>query len=180
MLLQALAERDQGLGGHSDNVSDLVRQTAIELGADHETIRSSELAGRLHDIGKMAISDTILTKPGKLNAEEWQQMKCHTLIGERILAAAPAMAVAASLVRSSHERFDGHGYPDGLTGDQIPLGARSSFACDALDAMTSDRAYRPAMPLTQAIEELKRNAGTQFDPQVITALLRLKTPADKH
>jgi diguanylate cyclase (GGDEF)-like protein len=172
VLLRALSERDQSLGGHSDNVSDLARQTAIDLGISGETLRSIELAGRLHDVGKMAISDSILIKPGPLDKEEWQQMRCHTLIGERILAGTPSMAEAATLVRSSHERFDGRGYPDGLAGDQIPLGARIIFACDALDAMTSDRAYRSALPAPEALQELTRNAGTQFDPVVITALRR--------
>jgi diguanylate cyclase (GGDEF)-like protein len=171
-LLRALAERDHSLGGHSDNVSDLARQTAIALGVSGETVRSIQLAGRLHDVGKMAISDSILTKPGPLDAEEWQQMRCHTLIGERILAGTPSLAEAATLVRASHERFDGHGYPDGLAGDEIPLGARIIFACDALDAMISDRAYRAALSISEALEELDRNAGTQFDPVVIRALRR--------
>jgi two-component system cell cycle response regulator len=99
-------------------------------------------------------------------------MRCHTLIGERILAGTPSMAEAATLVRSSHERFDGRGYPDGLAGDQIPLGARIIFACDALDAMISDRAYRAALSASEALEELARNSGTQFDPGVIQALQR--------
>jgi diguanylate cyclase (GGDEF)-like protein len=172
VLLRALSERDRSLGGHSDNVSDLAQQTAIDLGIGGEMLRSIQLAGRLHDVGKMAISDSILTKPGPLDDEEWQQMRCHTLIGERILAGAPSMAEAATLVRSSHERFDGHGYPDGLAGDEIPLGARIIFACDALDAMISDRAYRAALSASEALEELARNSGTQFDPGVIQALQR--------
>ena len=171
-LLRALSERDRSLAGHSDNVSGLAQQTATILGVSGETLRSIELAGRLHDVGKMAISDSILAKPGPLDAEEWEQMRCHTMIGERILAGAPSMAEAATLVRSSHERFDGHGYPDGLAGDQIPLGARIIFACDALDAMTSDRAYRAALSSTEALGELIRNAGTQFDPLVVRAIQR--------
>ena len=177
VLQQALAERDVGLGGHSDNVSNLALATALELGLDSDTVRDIQMAGRLHDIGKMAISDAILNNPGSLNAQEWEQMKCHTMIGERILAAAPAMAGAAKLVRSSHERFDGAGYPDGLAGDQIPIGARIIFACDAVDAMTSDRAYRQGMPLADALLELQRNAGTQFDPDIVAALLHVHAGA---
>jgi diguanylate cyclase (GGDEF)-like protein len=173
VLQQALAERDEDLGGHSDHVSQLARATALELGVDRERVRSIELAGRLHDVGKMAISEAILSKPGPLDAQEWEQMKCHTLIGERILAAAPAMSEAAALVRSSHERFDGHGYPDGLTANEIPIGARIIFACDALDAMTSDRSYRRGMPPAHALAELRRCSGTQFDPGVVEAVLRV-------
>lgn len=172
VLLRALAARDQGLGGHSDNVSDLARLTAVELGITGEPLRSIELAGRLHDIGKVAISDSILTKPGPLDDQEWEQMRSHTMIGERILAGTPSVAEAATLVRSSHERFDGAGYPDGLAGEEIPIGARIVFACDAFDAMTSERPYRPPMSASDALEELARNAGTQFDPLVIQALSR--------
>jgi diguanylate cyclase (GGDEF)-like protein len=173
VLQQALAERDKGLGGHSDNVSVLAGATGLEMGLDSDTIRSIELAGRLHDVGKMAISDAILSKPGQLDAAEWEQMKCHTMIGERILSAAPALAGAAKLVRSSHERFDGLGYPDGLAGEQIPVGARIIFTCDALDAMTSDRSYRRGMAEADALAELQRCAGTQFDPNVVSALMRV-------
>jgi diguanylate cyclase (GGDEF)-like protein len=179
VLLRALAERDQSLGGHSDNVSGLARDTAIELGIAGEALRSIELAARLHDIGKMAISDAILLKSGELTAQEWDQMKCHTLIGERILAAVPSMAEAAKLVRSSHERFDGHGYPDGLAGGQIPLGARVIFACDALDAMTTNRAYRRRMTISDALAELTRNAGVQFDSDVVSALVRVRGESER-
>jgi HD-GYP domain-containing protein (c-di-GMP phosphodiesterase class II) len=127
-------------------------------------------AASLHDIGKAAIPDSILDKPGPLNGEEWAFMRTHTVIGERILTAAPALIEAARLVRSSHERWDGSGYPDGLAGQMIPLGARIISVCDAYDAMASDRPYRSRMSPEVALEELRRCAGSQFDPVVVAAL----------
>jgi diguanylate cyclase (GGDEF)-like protein len=171
VLLRVLAERHGPLGGHSANVSKLAARTAERLNVSEETKQAIEIASRLHDIGKMAISDQILHKQGPLTPEETKQMRTHTLIGERIIATAPSLAEAARLVRSSHERFDGGGYPYGLAGEEIPLGARIIFACDAYDAMTSDRSYRAAMSQAQACAELERHAGTQFDPQVVRAML---------
>jgi diguanylate cyclase (GGDEF)-like protein len=173
VLLRALSEREGSLGAHSDNVYAIAHDTAVELGVKGDELRSTDLAARLHDIGKMAISDAILAKPIGLDAEELRQIKFHTLIGERILAAAPAMSLAAKLVRSSHERFDGDGYPDNLAGTMIPLGARIIYACDAFDAIISDRPYRRGNTTAQAIAELQHNSGTQFDPRVIAALLRV-------
>ena len=113
--------------------------------------------------------DTILNKPGPLDEEEWAFMRRHTTIGEAILSAAPALVPVARIVRSSHERFDGDGYPDRLAGEDIPLPARVIAVCDAYDAMTSDRAYRRGMSPEAALEELRRGAGTQFDPAVVEA-----------
>ena len=171
MLLRALAERHGPLGGHSANVSKLARRTAQELDVGEETLQAIEIASRLHDIGKMAISDQVLHKPGPLTSEEFDQMRTHTLIGERIIATAPSLVEAALLVRCSHERYDGGGYPDGLAGEQIPLGARIIFACDAYDATISDRSYRAALCEAEACAELQRHAGTQFDPRVVDAML---------
>jgi HD-GYP domain-containing protein (c-di-GMP phosphodiesterase class II) len=126
-------------------------------------------AASLHDVGKAAIPDSIIEKPGPLNASEWTFMRTHTLIGERIMAAAPALKEAAKLVRSSHERFDGSGYPDGLSGEDIPLGARIIAVCDAYDAMICKRPYRSRMSAEVALEEIRRCAGTQFDPRVVAA-----------
>jgi len=117
----------------------------------------------------VAIPDAIMNKPGPLDTEEWAFMKRHTLIGERIVAAAPALAAVAHLVRCSHERVDGGGYPDGLAGDEIPFGARIVAVCDAFDAMISDRAYRERRSEIDALAELRRCAGTQFDPAIVEA-----------
>ena len=130
-------------------------------------------AAELHDIGKLAIPEELLHKPGPLDAEEWAFVRRHPLIGERIIGAAPALARAAKLVGATHERLDGSGYPDGLAGDQIPLGARIIAVCDAFTAMTFPRSYAPQLTVPQAIEELRRCAGTQFDPAVVDALANL-------
>jgi HD-GYP domain-containing protein (c-di-GMP phosphodiesterase class II) len=128
-------------------------------------------AAELHDIGKVAIPDIILDKPGPLTDEEWAFMRQHTIIGERILSSAPALARVAQIVRSSHEHFDGSGYPGGLAGDAIPLSARVILACDAYEAMTSDRPYASALSDGEARAELLRCSGTQFDPHVVETLL---------
>ena len=131
------------------------------------------LAAQLHDIGETAIPGTVRNKPGPLDAHDWEFMHRHTLVGERIVLAAPALAYTAPLIRSSHERIDGQGYPDGLAGEQIPIGARIIAVCDAFDAMTSDRPYRAATTPEAALAELARCAGTQFDPEVVQAFSRL-------
>jgi len=118
----------------------------------------------------MAIPDEILHKPGPLNQQEWALLRTHTLVGERILDAAPAMGPVARLVRWTHERWDGRGYPDGLAGDDVPIGARIIFVCDAFDAMTSQRTYKPKIEVEEAIAELRANAGTQFDPMIVELL----------
>jgi two-component system cell cycle response regulator len=133
-----------------------------------ETLRAAEL----HDIGKLAIPDAIVHKPGPLDAHEWAFMKQHAIIGQRILNAAPALAPVAAIVRSAHERWDGSGYPDGLSGEAIPLGARIIAVCDAYDAMTSERCYQNARSHRDALAELRHHAGTQFDPAVVEALER--------
>jgi HD-GYP domain-containing protein (c-di-GMP phosphodiesterase class II) len=124
----------------------------------------------MHDIGKTAIPEAILNKPGPLDEREWEFMRRHTIFGERILSAAPALVPVAKLVRSSHERWDGGGYPDALAGEQIPLGARIIFTCDAYDAIVSNRAYQDARGSDEALAELARCAGSQFDPHVVAVL----------
>ncbi|KKL13086.1 hypothetical protein LCGC14_2529270 [marine sediment metagenome] len=126
-------------------------------------------AAELHDVGKMAIPDEILHKPGPLDDGEWGFVRQHTIVGGRILGAAPALLPVAKLVRSSHERYDGCGYPDAVAGEEIPLGARIVAVCDAFDAMTSDRPYRKSMSTAEALAELSSCAGSQFDPQVVEA-----------
>ena len=169
VLLRALAERHPDLGEHTDGVAALARDVARLLQLPAEEVEQICHAAELHDIGKVAIPDAILTKPGPLNDEEWAFMRRHTLIGERIVTAAPALAPVARLVRASHERWDGRGYPDGLAGEDIPLGARIVAVCDAFDAIVSDRAYRPRRTIAEALAELNRCTGTQFDPAIVAA-----------
>ena len=171
VLLRVIAERHPDLGEHGDGVATLAEQVASELGMVEELRTAVWHAAVLHDIGKAAVPDAILTKPGPLDEDEWAFMRRHTIIGERILQGAPALTAAAPLVRSSHERFDGTGYPDRLAGDAIPLGARIIAVCDAYDAMLSDRSYRRALPREHVLEEVQRCAGTQFDPAVVRAFL---------
>jgi HD-GYP domain-containing protein (c-di-GMP phosphodiesterase class II) len=128
-------------------------------------------AAALHDIGKLAIPESILGKEGALTAAEWSFVRQHTVIGERILSAAPSLTGCARIVRSSHEWWDGTGYPDGLAGESIPLAARIVAVCDAFDAMTSPRPYRARRSEPEAIAELRRCAGTQFDPAVVACFV---------
>jgi two-component system cell cycle response regulator len=170
VLMQVVNERTPGLLAHVSGVTALVHGVATELGLDSEARDEVLRAAELHDIGKLAIPDEILEKTGPLDEAEWVFMRQHSVIGERILGAAPALAPVARLVRASHERWDGGGYPDGLAGEAIPLGARIVFVCDAYDAMTSDRCYQRARTPQSAIADLRRHAGTQFDPRVVEAL----------
>jgi diguanylate cyclase (GGDEF)-like protein len=167
VLLRALAERHPDLNDHFDGVAQLTEEVAQRLGVDGEELVQLRHAAALHDIGKVAIPDAIITKPGPLNDEEWAFMRRHTLIGERIIGAAPALAGAARLVRSSHEAFDGTGYPDALADVEIPLGARIIAVCDAFDAMISQRPYSRAKTTEEALAELNRCAGAQFDPGIV-------------
>jgi diguanylate cyclase (GGDEF)-like protein len=167
-LLQVLSEQDGELCSHTNRVADLSTATAQLLGLpQHEIIRVG-LAAQLHDIGKTAIPDSILSKPGPLNDAELSFLRRHTLIGERIIKAAPSLSHMTSIVRSSHERFDGTGYPDGLSGTDIPLGARIIAVCDAYDAMIAARPYRKPTTVPAAITELRRCAGTHFDPDAVS------------
>jgi diguanylate cyclase (GGDEF)-like protein len=173
VLLVALREESPDLHEHLAGVAELVALVAEDLGLDAEERDEVRRAAELHDVGKMAIPDAILTKPGPLDPAEWEFIRKHTLIGERIIGAAPALVPVARLVRSSHERWDGGGYPDGLAGEAIPLGARIIAACDAYDAMTSERPYSVAVVRSRALEEIDSGAGTQFDPRVAAALHRV-------
>jgi putative nucleotidyltransferase with HDIG domain len=174
VLVRPLAERYPELGAHVDEVTELTGEVARRMGLGGEDLAVVRQAAALHDLGKVAIPDAILDKPGALDDEEWVFIRQHTVIGERILTVAPALAPAARLVRASHERFDGTGYPDGLQGDEIALGARIICVCDAYDAMTSSRPYRPA-PLSSeaATAELRAGAGTQFDPEVVEVFVQV-------
>jgi diguanylate cyclase (GGDEF)-like protein/PAS domain S-box-containing protein len=169
VLLKILSERSPDLGVHLDQVTALCEAVAKKLDLPEEELGPLLQGASLHDVGKAAIPDEILTKPGVLDEEEWEFIRRHTVIGERILSAAPALSRAAKLVRASHERHDGRGYPDQLLGSQIPLGARIIAVCDAFDAMTSHRPYRNAMDSGVALNELRSCAGSQFDPEVVSA-----------
>jgi HD-GYP domain-containing protein (c-di-GMP phosphodiesterase class II) len=167
VLLRILSERDRDLGVHLDEVTSLADAVAYRLELPDNERAPLLQAASLHDVGKAAIPDEILEKKGPLDEGEWDFMRRHTLIGERILSAAPALTAASKLVRSSHERWDGKGYPDGLAGADIPLGSRIIAVCDAYDAMVSDRPYRASLAPSDALAELNRCAGSQFDPAVV-------------
>jgi HD-GYP domain-containing protein (c-di-GMP phosphodiesterase class II) len=136
--------------------------------------RCVEFGALLHDVGKLAVPKEIINKPGQLDDGEWTIIKMHTIEGQRLLErVGGTMREVGAIVRSSHEHWDGTGYPDGLRGEEIPLEARIVSACDAFNAMTTTRSYRKAMPVEEAVAELRRNSGTQFDPQVVDALLKI-------
>jgi diguanylate cyclase (GGDEF)-like protein len=175
VLSRAIHEAQPMIETGRDRVAQLARDVGRRLGLTPEEVDEVMRAAKLQDVGMMAIPDAILSKAGPLSEEDWSYIRQHTVIGERIVAAAPPLQPVARLVRSSHERWDGGGYPDGLAGDSIPLGARIAFACDSFDAMTSDRPYRPARQPDQALDELRRCAGTQFDPEVVDALAAVVT-----
>ena len=180
VLLRAVHERSPNLGVHGGEVAELAERTAKRLGLDIDMVRAVRQGAELHDIGKLAVPDAILNKPGPLDEEEWAFMRRHTLVGERILAAAPALADVAQLVRASHEHFDGSGYPDRLIGEAIPLGSRVIAVCDAWDAMTTDRPYRRAMEHADALAELERCSGTQFDPAVVKVFRAVLAQPRRH
>ena len=167
VLLEVLGERSPNLHDHLSHVAELAEAVSRELGLPELDVQLIRLAAELHDVGKMAISDAILSKPGPLTDDEWVLMRRHTVIGERIVRTAASLAPVAQLVRSSHERYDGTGYPDGLRAEDIGVGARIVAICDAYDAMVSDRVYRKAMSREGALAELRRCAGTQFDPELV-------------
>ena len=171
LLLRMLREMQPEFVEHIPVLAAHARATAMQLDLAAGTVEEITYAAELHDIGKLAIPETMLAKPSALDDEEWALMRRHTVIGERMLAAAPGLRPVAAIVRSSHERWDGEGYPDGLTGEQIPLGARIVAVCDAFAAMTSPRAYRPTIPQPVALAELARCSGKQFDPTVVNAFI---------
>jgi two-component system, cell cycle response regulator len=173
VLLAVVAERAPALASHVSAVRDHACQVAAELGVTGGELDALRHAASLHDIGKMAIPESTLEKVEPLSGTEWALIRRHTMIGERILAAAPALECSARLVRSSHERIDGQGYPDGLAGTDIPLGSRIILVADAFDAMRSQRSYGSALSEEDALAELRRCAGTQFDGAVVAAFERV-------
>jgi HD-GYP domain-containing protein (c-di-GMP phosphodiesterase class II) len=185
LLLGDVVEADDHYtGAHTQSVTMLAMLVAEEMGVDTARRRDVEFTALLHDVGKIAIPKEIINKPGPLDDVEWELMRKHTIEGERMLSrVGGALGQVAKLVRSTHERWDGGGYPDGLSGQSIPLEARIVACCDAYDAMTTDRSYRKALPIEFALEELRACAGSQFDPAVVATLVaiverheRLPTP----
>lgn len=165
----ALDERDAYTYGHSERVTNYSLELGRRTGLNQKELEILEIGSTLHDIGKIGISDTILNKPGQLSGEEMEAIKLHTVKGERILGQSRDLKNSrfVDCIRSHHERFDGQGYPDGLAGDKIPLMARIIAISDSFDAMTSLRPYRQKLPTREALNELQRCAGSQFDPRLV-------------
>jgi response regulator RpfG family c-di-GMP phosphodiesterase len=173
MLVFALEAKDSYTSGHSMRVKEFATRTAIQLGFTGELLAQIELGSKLHDIGKIGIRETVLNKPGVLSPDEFEHIKLHAVLGERILQ--PFLAEqppVLRIVRSHHERWDGTGFPDGTAREVIPIEARIVAVADAYDAMTTNRAYRPPRNPAGAVEELRLGAGTHFDPDVVAAFLR--------
>lgn len=172
-LVHALEAKDAYTSGHSTRVSRYATKTAVLLGFADDALEHVRLGGELHDIGKIGTREAILNKPGPLTPEEFEHVKEHSTLGEKILA--PFLAQSPSvlrIVRSHHERMDGSGFPDALRGEAIPLEARLVAVVDAFDAMTTNRAYRPSLPVPEAIDELRRCSGRHFDAKVVESFLR--------
>ncbi len=179
-LAQAAEFRDDDTGQHTRRVGDMAALLAQQLGFEPEHVELLRRAAPLHDVGKIGISDTILLKPGKLTNEEFDTIKTHTLIGAQLLreGSSPLIALAERIARSHHERFDGRGYPDGLAGEAIPLESRIVAVADVFDALTHERPYKRAWPVKEAVAEIQKSAGTQFDPRVVEAFLQVSACKD--
>jgi diguanylate cyclase (GGDEF)-like protein len=169
VLMEALAKRGPDCGDYLHGLAEIVEAVAAKLNVGFEELEQIRMAAELHDVGKSALPTTILQKTFPLDSEERNFVERHSMIGERILHAAPALHKVARIIRWTHERYDGSGYPDHLSGIDIPLGSRIIAVCDAFDAMISKRAYRTAMNFDEATTELRKNAGSQFDPLVVDA-----------
>jgi len=179
-LAETIDAKDPYTRGHSERVSLYSEAIARGLELTGEELQTIRYAGYLHDVGKIGIPDAILTKPGKLTLEEFKIIKKHPVLSERILKPVGFPFPVQPIVRHHHERYDGKGYPDGLAGEEIPLGARILFVADAYEAMTSDRPYRKALSVERAMQELANNKGTQFDPRVVDAFIRIIRAGDSN
>jgi diguanylate cyclase (GGDEF)-like protein len=175
-LSAALEAKDSYTASHSHGIVSRAEAVGRLMGLEEPDLRELQLGAAFHDIGKLGIPEATLNKRGSVSRDERQLLEQHTVIGERILAPVEFLSGVLPLVRHAHERWDGYGYPDGLAGEDIPLGARIIFACDAWDAMTTDRPYRRAMNAGDAAEEMRRGAGSQFDPQVVEAVMQVVGP----
>jgi HD-GYP domain-containing protein (c-di-GMP phosphodiesterase class II) len=173
LLLKVLNEHDPGVLEDLNRMGHLAADTARAVGLDEREVERVELAARLHDVGKIAVPDAILNKPEGLDAQEWEVMRTHPEIGARIVASAPSLAHIADLIRSHHERHDGTGYPDGLSGEEIPVSAAIIAVCAAFVAMMRHRPYSDAITVEEALAEMRRCAGTQFHPGVVAAFCRM-------
>jgi putative nucleotidyltransferase with HDIG domain len=172
-LSRSMEAKDLYTGGHTERVSEIAVALARRLGYDGEDLDAIEIGALLHDIGKIGVPERILHKPGPLDETEWEIMRRHPIVSEFILSGIELHPFVMQIARSSHERIDGKGYPDGRSGDEIPLPARIVLVADAFDALTSDRPYRPKRAPHQALAEIHANTGTQFCPSVVEALDRL-------
>ena len=174
MLAQAVDTKDSYAQDHSERARELVRSLAEEMGLPEQMVRYVEIAMMLHGIGKIGIDQAILSKPGKLTPEEFEQIKKHTTIGHRILKSVKFLGPVAQMVLYHQEWFNGKGYPEGLRGEEIPLGSRIVAAVNAWEAMLADRPYRKALPREEAITQLRKGSGAQFDPKVVEGFLRVE------
>lgn len=175
-LAKAVEARDSYTGAHSRAVVDLALAVARELGLPFDEHADVELVALLHDIGKLSVPDSILRKPGPLTDDEWHVMRRHPIHGAELAASVSGVEGLAEPIRAEHERWDGRGYPDGLAGESIPIASRITLVCDAFDAMTSDRPYRPALSVSEALAEVRAGAGSQFCPRSAAALLSIAAP----
>jgi hypothetical protein len=171
-LAAAVDARDSYTAGHSRRVQEIAAAIGRQLDLDGESLESVSFAALFHDVGKLAVPESVLLKPGPLDDSEWEAVRRHPEEGERIIGHLGFLAHATTAIRHHHERFDGRGYPDGLAGYDIPLGARILHVADAFDSMVSSRVYRPALPLHEAFAELERGSGSQFCPDCVAALRR--------
>jgi putative two-component system response regulator len=174
-LVLAFEAKDIYTRGHSERVANMVMAIGKELGLSDDLVEKIRIAGMIYDIGKVGIPEAILNKPMRLTVEEYRYVQSHCEIGERILRPIVEDVEVLSMVKHHHERFNGQGYPEGLSGEQIPIGARILAVADAYDAMTTEKPYRGTMELRDVITELENNKGSQFDPAVVDALVCIRT-----
>jgi HD-GYP domain-containing protein (c-di-GMP phosphodiesterase class II) len=179
-LANALEAKDEYTGDHARALAEMALAVGAEVGLSGERLKMLELAALFHDIGKIGVPSEIIRKPGPLSAVEKTIVRRHPEIGEQILAPVPFLQPIRHMIRACHERWDGKGYPDGLTGEGIPLEARIVFVCDAYHAMTTDRPYRSALPENEAVRRLRRGAGRQFDPHIVHAFVGLHARGGIH